>query len=95
MDHLFALEEMILENETLVALKFTLTNELKEAVTKGRQDLKKMKVCAHESNDLNMIFACLLFVFRISHQDRQTFFVLRNYRWYSIHQNPLISTYQL
>ena len=56
MDHLFALEQMISENATLIAFKSSLTNELKEGVSKGRQDLKKMKVCAHESNDLNIIF---------------------------------------
>ena len=47
---------MILENPNLIAFKSTLTNDLKESVKRGRQELKKMEVCAHESNDLNIIF---------------------------------------
>ena len=50
------LEQMILENATLIELKLYLTNELKESVCRGRQELKKINVCTHDDNDLNTMF---------------------------------------
>ena len=56
MDKIFVLEHIIVENDYLIESKAFLTNELKESVRWGRQELKKMKVCTHDENDLNTIF---------------------------------------
>jgi hypothetical protein len=56
MDKIFVLEHMIVENDYLIESKACLANELQESVRWGRQELKKMKVCTHNENDLNTIF---------------------------------------
>eukprot|EP00092_Neocalanus_flemingeri_P022722 GFUD01024642.1.p1 GENE.GFUD01024642.1~~GFUD01024642.1.p1 ORF type:complete len:2733 (+),score=580.47 GFUD01024642.1:994-8199(+) len=56
LEHIFELDRLNLDNETLNTLRSEVTSELRESVVQGRQDLARMEICMHNENDLNTIF---------------------------------------